>query len=115
MAHESLNGSQIFWSVRVVGDDVGILVGRVPCPMMNTHKWEGLPVAIEELVTPRGCRPLATVDPGVHPAAHDNLTKSGGISVSMAPGAFWWNDKLQPSVPLVENLVVSAGGHHTRM
>ena len=83
--------------------------------MVNSYKREGLPVTIEELVTLRGRRPLTTVDPGVHPAAHDNLTKSGGIFVSMTARTFGWNDKLQASVALVENLVVSAGGHHTRM
>ena len=112
LAHERLDGSQILRGVRVVSNDVGVLVRRVPCPMMNSNEGEGLPVAIEELVASRGCRPLTTVDPGVHPATHDNLTKCGGISVPMASCAFGRNDKFQSNVTFVENLVVSTGGYH---
>ena len=112
LAHERLNGSQILRGVRVVSDDVCVLVGCVPCPMVNSNEREGLPIAIEELVTSRGCRPLTAEDAGVHPAAHHNLTKSGGISVPMTARAFGRNDKFQSGIAFVENLVVSAGGYH---
>ena len=112
LAHERLNGSQILRGVRVVSDDVCVLVGCVPCPMVNSNEWEGFPVAVEELVTSRGCRPLTAVNPRVHPAAHNNLTKSGGISVPMTARAFRRNDKFQSGIAFVENLVVSAGGYH---
>ena len=74
LTHERLDGSQVLRSVGVIGDDVGLLVGGVPRPVVNLDKRERFPVAVEKLVATKGGRPLTTVDSRVHSTAHNELS-----------------------------------------
>ena len=74
LTHKRLDGSQVFRSVGVIGDNVGLLVGFVPSPVVNVIEREGFPVAVEKLVATRGGRPLTAVDSRMHSAAHNELS-----------------------------------------